>query len=79
MTIFKNTKKDETFKDLKAKNMKELIDRNQDNYAFFLSNGSDNNNNKYFPNKGQKFSSQLDFYFNFLSVWFITVTIIIWT
>lgn len=64
--------------------MKELIDRNQDKkkhnyYAFFLSNGSDNNNNKYFPNKGQKFSSQLDFYFNFLSVWFITVTIIIWT
>ena len=46
--------------------MKELIDRNQDNYAFFLSNGFDNNNNKYFPNKGQKFSSQLDFYFNFL-------------
>ena len=35
MTSFKNTKKDETFKDLKAKNMKELIDRNQDNYAFF--------------------------------------------
>ena len=79
MTIFKNTKKDETFKDLKAKNMKELIDRNQDNYAFFLSNGFDNNNNKYFPNKGQKFSSQLDFYFSFLSVWFITVTIIIRT
>lgn len=79
MTSFKNTKKDETFKDLKAKNMKELIDRNQDNYAFFLSNGFDNNNNKYFPNKGQKFSSQLDFYFNFLSVWFITVTIIIRT
>lgn len=35
MTSFKNTKKDETFKDLKAKNMKEFIDRNQDNYAFF--------------------------------------------
>lgn len=59
MTSFKNTKKDETFKDLKAKNMKELIDRNQDNYAFFLSNGSDNNNNKYFPNKGQNSQASL--------------------
>ena len=35
MTIFKNTKKDETFKDLKAKNMKELIDRIKTIMLFF--------------------------------------------
>ena len=33
---FLKHKKDETFKDLKAKNMKELIDRNQDSIILFF-------------------------------------------